>query len=217
MRFITLGLVLVGCGNPVDVDPEVASEVPVNLADDLPDGYPEDVLTVACGEGTLEDEDLDYNYCHARAYVRQPILDVIAAALEPRVAVDYCNSDYTTVKTDVDPDADWSLEIHHIARSDLADIEYDVRWVCGILEEAQGTPTVILCNFGMLEGQALFPYMEGSFALLAVEGETDIVEWQYIENLQAPTTTTQTIEDKSRALYADMQAFLRGEPYPECP
>jgi hypothetical protein len=221
MRILMATALLVACGKPIDVEPEVPSQVPENLAPPVDgtadDPYPENELSIVCGEGTLEEESLDYNWCHARAWVQSPILDVIDAALQPRVAVDFCNAEYTTVTEDADPSATWSVEIHHIARSDLANIEYDVRWVCDPIEERGGEPSTILCTFGMIEGQTLFPYFEGSIAMIVPEGETDVVEWQYIEHLQAPTTDQAMIEQTIRDVYGDMLAFLAGESYPDCP
>lgn len=221
LRWILLSIGATGCSNPVDVDPEVPSTVPANQAPPVEsaggDPTPEDVLSIVCGEDRLTEEELDYNWCHGRAYVARPMLDVVVAALQPRVAVDFRNAEFTDVQEDVDPEAAWSVQIHHVARSDLADIEYDVRWVCDPVEGGAADPETVLCTFGMLEGQALFPYFEGSIALVSVEGSSGVLEWQYIEHLQAPTTDQEMIEQTLRDVYADMQAYLRGEEYPPLP
>ncbi|MEN0060902.1 MAG: hypothetical protein AAGA48_02070 [Myxococcota bacterium] len=205
------------CGTPVDFVPEIPTSVPMNLAPDIPaegdDAHPVGPLSLECGQDELPDG-LDFDFCHGKANLEAPMLDVLDGVLEPRVAADFRNSTFSNIQEDPDPSATWSLQMTHTARSNLADIVYEVLWLCDPVVGTAEEPAVILCTYGMLKGQTLFPYFEGSIALIDVDGEAgDKVAWQYIEHLRAPLSGTDTITQTITDVYADLGAFLADEPY----
>jgi len=162
--------------------------------------------------GVVSGETDDYAWAHARAYVVAPAAKVWAAVRDPAVMSDRRNTDEQTFTYDVEPQYDFSFEIHYVVR-DIVTVEWDERWRLGALEGTPLAPTVGLARYQKVFGTQFISRLEGSVMILAVDDA--VTEVQLIEHTKAVSTGPDTIERSMADRFDNILAFVRGEPPPQ--
>jgi hypothetical protein len=154
---------------PPGLEPLEANEAP----------RPDDVSRLSIVDG----EDESYMWSHGRGLVPRPPGEVWAAAKDAGVMVHVCASDEQTVKTGVDPDHEYSFEVHYVVDT-IVTVEWDEVWRFGTVEGTPADPELAMVRYQKTFGSDAIELLEGSVQILATD-DPDVTEVQFVEHVDA--------------------------------
>ena len=170
------------------------------------EAYPE-TTTSAVGE------EEDYLWAHVRGYFQHDIADVWELMRTDPVAMSD-RRDLTSVESTFDVEPEYALSyVNHIVVVNIVTLEWDLVFRGDQAGGDEGDPQRYAIRFQKTEGSSLIRLQEGSIVIEAVE--PGITEFQFIERLDAPQTTTDDPLSYGEDLHATLAALLAGDPMPE--
>ena len=213
-RVVLLSVLLTGCfigGTEATPFPPGLEPVGENTAP-LPRGtasdpYPE-AIEVVHGEvdGVM--------FVHARAYVHAPPSKVWAALMEPDVFADRRNVDSYTATFGVEPEYDVSIEMSYVVER-LVTVEWDEIWRFGVIEGTADRLEHGAIRFQKTFGTTFIALLEGSYGVLAVDGEDQITEYGFVEHLDTIMTESDVPAQYAVDVHENIKAFVNNLPLPE--
>ncbi len=168
------------------------------------DPYPE-VLSLVRGQTP------EYDWVHARGYVKAPLAEVYDIVATPEVAVDERAVDRWTVMLDTEPEYERSFQIHNEVDNFIT-VVFDVNWRFGTVAEENFEPTLVAGTFQKTFGTEFISLMRGSLTVRRIDDETTEVE--FLEHISAATGGGDEIEAFIRDYYDETVLVSNGEPLP---
>ncbi len=169
------------------------------------DPYPER-LNVVTGEQS------DYEWAHARGWIRAPVGEVWRALQDPEVLVDRRRVDEWEVEEDDEHQVPVSFMMHHTVR-DVITLRFSQLWrqahVLGDFE----SPETVWIRGDLHTPNILLSKLRTGVVLETAAG--NITEIQMIRHLDAFAAGAEDAEQYLRDLYETTLARVRGEPLPE--
>lgn len=203
-----LAALLVGCfGNETTVFPSGLEPLEENTAPE-PMGmvaYPE-ALSLVLGETN------DYNFGHARGYVRAPAAVVWEALKDPDVVIDRRHNDVRSYELEVDPDYEWSYALSYTVDT-IITVDWEEQWRMGTVLGTPEAPELGMLRYQKVWGSTLIELLEGSIQVIAIEPE--VCEVQFIEHVRARGQSGDETGESMQDRFANILARSRGEPLPE--
>jgi len=169
------------------------------------DDFPE-TLVIVSGETD------DYAWAHARGFIHASSEKVWATMRDAEVMSDRRNTDSQSYTYDIEPEYDFSFEIHYTV-DEFVTVEWDELWRLGAIEGELLSPSYGLTRYQKVYGTQFITLLEGSITLLEVD--TDIVEVQFIEHTKAVSAGPGDIEGSMTDRFASMVAVSHGDPLPQ--
>jgi hypothetical protein len=199
---------LAGCwGNKeVEFPPGLAPLEPNTAPWPEPSGgedYPEAIELVSG-----EDEVL---WVHARAYVHADLSTTWEALRDPDVNADRRRLESWEVSWDVPQEYDYCYRIHVVV-VDLVTLEWDIDWNHGVINGSLEEPEAVGVRWFKSEGSSLIDLQAGSIA--AYQLEEAVTALEIIYQIDAPVTTEDDLLEYVGDLYADVVAWVHGDPLP---
>lgn len=153
-------------------------------------------------------------FVHSRAYVHASPTKVWAALMDPEVVANRRDTDAHTATFGVEPEYDFSMLLSYTVER-VVTIEWDETWRYGVIEGDADAVDHGAIAFQKTQGTTFIALLEGSLYVQAIDGEDQIAEWGFVQNLDTIMT-----ESADQATYpADVQenikAHVKGLPLPE--
>ena len=167
------------------------------------DDYPEDIELVSG-----EDEVL---WVHARAYVHADLPTTWEALRDPDVNADRRRLESWEVTWDVPQEYDYCYRIHVVV-VDLVTLEWDIDWHHGVINGTLDDPEAVGVRWFKSDGSSLIDLQAGSIAAYRLDEAVTALEIIY--QIDAPVTTEEDLLEFVGDLYADVVAWVHGDPLP---
>jgi hypothetical protein len=199
---------LMGCWGNKEVEfPPGLEPLEVNVAPwPEPRGdeeYPE-TITLVSGED-------EWLWAHARAYVHASLPVTWEALRDPDVNADRRRLASWEVSWDVPQEYDYCYRLHVVVE-DIVTLEWDIDWKHGVINGSVDDPEAIGVRWFKSDGSSLIDMQAGSIAAYALED--DITALEVVYQLDAPATSEEDLVEYVGDLYADVVAWVHGEPLP---
>lgn len=149
---------------------------------------------------------------HARAYIRQPIARVFAAARDPQTGRDPTASQgFSVLAYATDPMYPFTYRTHVVVNSVIT-LQWDVDWRHGVVEGTIEAPRITATRWQKTMGSSEIEIIEGSLVLRAVESNPNVTEVQYQYHLKAPLSSHSTIESYLAVIFGRLKDRAHGRP-----
>ena len=165
--------------------------------------YPETIVLVSG-----EDEWL---WVHARAYVHAGLSTTWEALRDPDVNADRRRLTSWEVSWDVPQTYDYCYRMRVVV-VDLVTVEWDIDWNHGVINGSLDDPEAVGVRWFKSEGSSLIDMQVGSIAAYALDDETTALEIIY--QLDAPAISEEDLLEYVQDFFADVVAWVHGEPLP---
>ncbi len=201
-------LLAVGCWGNKEIEfPEGLEPLEVNTAP-WPEAtgnsdYPEQIEVVTGDDDTL--------WAHARGYVHADLGPTWEALRDPEVNADRRRLASWEVSYDVPQDYDYCYRIHVVVE-DIVTLEWDIDWNHGVINGELDEPEAIGARWFKSEGSSLLDLQVGSIAAYQLDDQVTALEIIY--HLDAVATSEDDVREYVQDLYADVVAWVHGEPLP---
>ncbi len=167
------------------------------------DDYPEEIELVS-GED-------DFLWAHARAYVHADLATTWEALRDPDVNADRRRLASYQVDYDVPQEYDYCYQIHVVVE-DIVTLEWTIDWNHGVINGSLDEPEAVGVRWFKSDGSSIIDMQAGSIS--AYQLDTEITALEIVYQIDAPVTTTDDLEEFVGDLYADVVAWVHGEPLP---
>lgn len=174
---------------------------PVKAGDDP---YPEDIA-ITTGEAD------DFDWAHARAYVKAPLAKTWEAMRTPDACVDRTEVTRWTIEEDVEPEYAYSYRIHNVVES-VATIEFENTWRHGVVEGTLDAPEQIAARYQKTWGSTYITMLQGSF--VAKEIDDGVTQIEMIEQIDAFAQDSETASNTLRNYFKSIVALAHDKPLP---
>ncbi|MCO4746151.1 MAG: hypothetical protein KC912_15245 [Proteobacteria bacterium] len=184
---------------------EMAVEAPVGT---VGDPFPE-TTTFVVGDDTEN----DWVWAHVRGYIHADAEDVWdlmrddGYMMADRRGVDAIDTTY-----DVEPDLCLTF-VNHVTVNDIITLEWDITYRGDVAAGNKETPERFAIRFQKTEGSSLIDLQEGSIVLNVIED--GITEFQFIERLRAPQTSTDDPLAYGQDMHESLVALAAGGELPD--
>ncbi len=165
--------------------------------------YPEEIELVA-GED-------DFLWVHARAYVHADLPTTWEALRDPDVNADRRRLASWEVDYDVPQTYDYCYQLHVVVE-DIVTLEWTIDWNHGVINGSLDEPEAVGIRWFKSDGSSLIDMQAGSISAYQLDAEITALEIVY--QIEAPVTTTDDLLEFVGDLYADVVAWVHGEPLP---
>lgn len=160
----------------------------------------------------VDGEDDSGMWSHGRGLVPASPGEVWAAAKDPGVMVHVCASDEQSVEENVDPDYEYSFEVHYVVEN-IVTVEWDEIWRFGTVEGPPTSPELAMVRYQKTFGSDAIELLEGSIQILATD-DPSVTEVQFVEHVDA---FGGSLEDLRRSMTFRFDSLLAavgdaGEP-----
>ena len=165
-------------------------------------------LSIVSGDGE------NYMWAHGRGFVPASPAAVWEAAKDASVMVHVCASDEQTVETDVDPDYEYSFEVHYVVDT-IVTVEWDELWRFGTVVGSPTDPSLALVRYQKVYGSDAITLLEGSVQVLSTD-DPEIAEVQFVEHVEAFGGSTEDLRRSMTYRFDALLAALGEGGAPRC-
>jgi hypothetical protein len=161
--------------------------------------------------GVARGEEPDYEWVHARGWVRAPIEVVWAAIQDPEVLVDRRRVDEWWVEHDVDPDIPVSFLMTNVVH-DVITLGFDQLWRQAHVEGSRESPKSVWARSDLVSSNLLMTTLRTSIVLKSTSSQ--VTEVQLIRQIKVVAAGGDDAEQYLRDLYQSILARVRGRSLP---
>ncbi len=164
------------------------------------DPFPE-VLSVVTGKTN------DYDWGHARAFVKATPASVWKALRDPAVVTDRHGTDKQEVTLGTEPQYAFSFQLHYT----VSIASWTESWRYGAVEGSFEDPELGMVRYQKIDGTYFIEVIEGSLMVKSVEDHPDVTALELVNHMKTPQIDIPRVLNNQ---YSSLLAKVRGQPLP---